>query len=152
MERRVPPPLFLSRTPKASARIARRRAKSSVRMDGTLHHRGSSPLLVLYAHVRTKSLRRTYVESTTAIAGKISGFSSTNCSPEVDLRRGATGRRGQHRAPHRNRYDYPPLIRISISVVFNRMTGKFGFRFGRFARAGVLRRRGRKVAAVGDDR
>jgi hypothetical protein len=31
MELRVPPPLFLTRTPKASARIARRRAKSSVR-------------------------------------------------------------------------------------------------------------------------
>jgi hypothetical protein len=31
MELRVPPPLFLTRTPKASTRIARRRAKSSVR-------------------------------------------------------------------------------------------------------------------------
>jgi hypothetical protein len=33
MERRVPPPLFLTRTPKASARIARRRTKSSVRRE-----------------------------------------------------------------------------------------------------------------------
>jgi hypothetical protein len=105
---------------------------------------------VLYACVRTKSLRRTCVESTAAIAGKIGGFSSTNCSPEVDLCRGTTRRRGQHRAPHRSRYDYPSLIGISISIVFNRMIGKFGFRIGGFARAGVLRRRGRKVTAVGD--
>jgi hypothetical protein len=52
----------------------------------------------------------------------------SNCSPKVDHRRGATEHRGRHRTLHRSWYGYPHLIRISLSIVFNRLAGKFVFR------------------------